>query len=85
MTALVNIKVEKKRINDLAKEILNFEGVQEVLTVTGHYDIIVIIRATCHEEVSKIVTENILELDNILETNTVIAFQSYKNDIGDLR
>ena len=80
MTALVNIKVEKRWMNDLAKTILEFKGVQEVLTVTGHYDIVVIIRASCHEEVSEIVTENILELDNILETNTVIAFQSYKKD-----
>ena len=77
--AFVNIKSDRHAINSITQKLLEIKGVTEVFSVTGEYDIIAIIRVPSHADISKIVTENILELDNIISTNTIIAFKAYSN------
>lgn len=79
VNAFVNIKCEKKTFSKIAKELLKIPNITEVYAVTGEFDLIAIIRASSHEAVSRIVTEDIMELDNIEDTNTVIALQTYSS------
>lgn len=83
--AFVNIKSERNAINSITQKLLDIKGVTEVFSVTGEYDIIAIIRVPSHEDISKIVTENILELEDIITTNTIIAFKAYsKHDLEEM-
>lgn len=79
INAFVNIKCDKKAFSKISKELLSIKGVTEVHAITGDYDILVILRAKSHEIVSKVVTEEVLEIDNIIDTNTVIALASFSN------
>jgi DNA-binding Lrp family transcriptional regulator len=77
VNAFVNIKCEKKTFSKLAKELLKIKGVTEVYAVTGDFDLIAVIRAATHEIAAKIVTDSIMELESIEDTNTVIALNTY--------
>ncbi len=83
--AFVNIKAERNAVNSLCEELLTVTGISEIFSVTGEYDIIAILRVKDHNEIARIVTEDILENENILETNTIIAFKAYsKKDLEEM-
>jgi DNA-binding Lrp family transcriptional regulator len=80
--AFVNIKAERHSINEVTQKLLEIKGVSEVYSVTGDHDIIAVLRVNSHEQISKVVTEEILNIKNIISSKTVIAFKAYsKKDL----
>jgi len=77
LTAFVMIHAEPDRIADLATEIADVEGVSEVYSVTGDPDLVAIVRVREHDELAEVVTKHIAQLDGIVHTTTMIAFQAY--------
>ena len=58
-------------------------GVTEVYSVTGDEDLIAVLRVADHEQIARIVTEEIAALDGVIRTRTMIAFRQYDPaDIG---
>jgi DNA-binding Lrp family transcriptional regulator len=53
------------------------EGVTEVYSVAGRYDLIAIIRVKTNEEMAKVVTEGIRKVAGITSSETLIAFRVY--------
>jgi len=53
--------------------------VREVYSVAGDWDIAAIIRVQENEQLSDLVTSQMLKLDGIEKTTTLIAFASYSN------
>lgn len=80
VNAIVLLKVEKDRINSVAEEIASFDGVSEVYSVAGQYDLVVNIRASDDEQIATLVTEKLLQVEGILSSETLIAFRSYSRD-----
>jgi DNA-binding Lrp family transcriptional regulator len=82
INVFVFIQAERHSINDVIQKLLNINGVSEVYSVTGNFDIIAILRVKTHEQISKIVTEHILNMENIIKTDTHVAFKAYsKHDL----
>jgi DNA-binding Lrp family transcriptional regulator len=77
LTAFVMIHAEPDRIADLASEIADVEGVSEVYSVTGDLDLVAIVRVREHDQLAEVVTQHIAQLDGIVHTTTMIAFQAY--------
>ena len=85
ITALVLFNVELGRVTSLAEELLTIEGVTEVYSVAGPYDLVAIVRVREHEQLSGLVTERIASLPGIAATETLIAFRAFsKRDLGAL-
>ncbi len=83
ITALVLMNVEPGRVKPLAQELLTIEGVTEVYSVAGPYDLVAIARVREHDQLSDLVTELIAERDGIISTETLIAFRAFaKRDLG---
>ena len=83
ITAFVLMNVEPGRVKPLAEELLTIPGVTEVYSVTGPYDLIVIVRVREHDELSDLVTEMIASRPGIVSTETSIAFRAFaKRDLG---
>jgi DNA-binding Lrp family transcriptional regulator len=80
VNAIVLLKVEKARINRLAEEIASFDGVAEVYSVAGQYDVVVNIRASDDEQIATLVTDELLQVEGILSSETLIAFRTYSRD-----
>ncbi len=79
VTAIILIEAERQRIAPAAQEILELEGITEVYSVAGEYDLVAIARVSKNEELAKLVTEDLINVPGLIETNTLIAFRQYSN------
>jgi DNA-binding Lrp family transcriptional regulator len=85
ITALVLLNVEPGRVKSLAEELLTVDGVTEVYSVAGPYDLVAIVRVREHDQLSDLVTERIATLRGIESSETLIAFRAFaKRDLGQL-
>jgi DNA-binding Lrp family transcriptional regulator len=57
VTALVLLKVKRDLVNTVASRLSEMDGVSEVYSVAGRYDLAVIIRVKDNEELAEIVTD----------------------------
>ncbi len=77
------MNVERTRLRAVTDDLLALEGIAEVYSVAGPFDLIAIARVRQHEELNDLVTERVAELEGILSTETLIAFRSLaKKDLG---
>lgn len=77
IAALVLINVEKGKVNETAQSLLEIEGVAEVYSVTGEYDLVAVLRLRRYEDLADVVTAHLVDLSAITKTNTLMAFQCY--------
>ena len=75
--AIVLLKVRKDRINEVAEAIAALDGVSEVYSVAGQYDLAAIIRARGDSQLAALVTEQVLKAEGIVSSETLIAFRTY--------
>lgn len=77
------MNVARPRLKSIADDLLAIEGIAEVYSVAGPFDMVAIARVKEHEDLNDLVTEHIAELDGIETTETLIAFKTFaKKDLG---
>jgi len=79
VTAFILIKAGREHIAQAAQDILNIPGIAEVYSVAGDYDIVAVARVRKNDELAKLVTDDLVQVQGILETNTMIAFRQFSN------
>jgi DNA-binding Lrp family transcriptional regulator len=77
VTAIVHINAEVDRIAEVAQTIAEIDGVSEVYSITGEYDLLVMVRVAAYEEIAEVVPGRINKVDGVLHTETHIAFRAY--------
>ncbi len=77
VTAIVLIQGERDKLPETAEKLTDVPGVKEVYSVAGDYDLVAIVRVKEHEQLADVVTKNLLKMEGISRTNTLIAFKSY--------
>jgi len=77
VTAVILINTERSRIASAAQEILKLKGITEVYSVAGDYDLIAVARVRENEQLAKLVTEDLIVVQGITRTNTLIAFRQF--------
>ena len=77
VTAIVMIKAETSRIPELANQITEMAGVQEVFSVAGRIDLIAIVKVARNEDLADVISDKMRHLEGIVETETMIAFRAY--------
>jgi len=77
ITAIVLIQGERDKLPETAEALVDIPGVAEVYSVAGDYDLVAIVRVKQHEDLADVVTKNLLKMDGIVHTNTLIAFKSF--------
>lgn len=83
VTAFILMNVERPRLRTIADDLLAIDGIAEVYSVAGPYDLVAIARLKEHEQLSDLVTEHVAALDGIVNTETLIAFRAFaKKDLG---
>jgi DNA-binding Lrp family transcriptional regulator len=71
------ISANRERITSLPDELLSINGVTEVYSVAGDYDIVAIVRVKAADDLAKVVTEDFARIQGITGTRTMIAFRCY--------
>ena len=77
VTAFILISAERGRIADASQEILDLDGITEVYSVAGEYDLVAVARVRENEELAKLVTEDMIGIEGLTKTETLIAFRQY--------
>lgn len=77
VSALVLLNVERDKINGVAEALAALDGVTEVYSVAGKYDLAAIIRVKENEQLATLVTDKIRGLKGIERSETLIAFRAY--------
>jgi len=82
VTAIVLLKVERKNINNVAQKLSDVQGVSEVYSVSGRFDLVAIIRSKANEDLSEVVTSRMLKIEGITSSETMLAFRCFsKHDL----
>ena len=82
ITTIVLIKAEPKAITQAATRIAGIDGVHEVYSVSGEWDLVAIVRVSEFEEIARIVSEQFSQVEGITRTQTLTASRAYsRNDL----
>lgn len=79
VAAVVLIRAERDVIPTAARQVAGIEGVAEVYSVSGEWDLIAIVRVTEWEQIAEVVTEGIAQVKGLERTETLVAFRVYSN------
>ena len=77
VTSIILINAERNRINEVAEQLQAITGVSEVYSVSGKYDLIAIVRVKTNDDLANLVTKQMLAIDGIVKTETMLAFQAF--------
>ena len=74
-TALVLLTVARNKVNAVAEALADMEGITEVYSVAGRFDLVVVIRVKDSDEMAEVVTNHMLKVEGILTSETLMAFR----------
>ncbi|WP_312179092.1 Lrp/AsnC ligand binding domain-containing protein [Arthrobacter sp.] len=77
ITAFVLIQTDSARIPECAEEISEIEGISEVYSVTGEWDLIAVARVRRHEDLADTIANRLSKVPGVIGTTTQIAFRAY--------
>ena len=77
ITAFVLIKTDAARIPETAEQISAIQGISEVYSVTGEWDLIAVARVARHEDLADVIADRLSKVPAVVHTTTHIAFRAY--------
>ena len=77
ITSIVMIKCETGRVKSVSQAVVDIDGVAEVYSITGEWDILAVIRVKEFDSLAAIVSEQIASTAGITKTLTTMAFRCY--------
>jgi DNA-binding Lrp family transcriptional regulator len=85
VTAVVLVQCEIDEISGSAQAIADIDGVTEVYSVAGEFDLVAIVRVHDHDSLASVIPQGIARVEGVERTETLIAFQVYsKHDLDRL-
>ena len=77
ITAIVLIKADMGSIPEVGEAIAQLEGVSEVYSITGEYDLVAMVRVHRHDDLAEVIPGRLNKTPGVLSTETHIAFRTY--------
>ena len=77
ITTIVLCRVEPSQIPKAARVLAGIDGVAEVYSVSGDWDLIAIVRVPEFEQIARVVTEAFPTVPGLQRTQTLTAFRAY--------
>lgn len=77
VSAVVLLTVERGLINEVAEILAAIDGVSEVYSVSGRFDLVAILRVANNEALADLVTSQMLKVDGITNSETLISFRVF--------
>lgn len=77
VTAVILFTVARDRIKAIGEQLAEMPEVSDVFSVAGKFDLVAIVRVSANEDLADLVTDRMVKLDGIRETETLIAFRAY--------
>lgn len=77
VTFIILLNVKSNRITAIAEQLAEMPEISEVYSVTGNYDLVVIVRTRSNDDVAELVTNRLAVIEGIEKTDTMLAFKAY--------
>jgi DNA-binding Lrp family transcriptional regulator len=77
VNAVVLIGCAIDGIPEAAQAIAGIDGISEVYSVAGEYDLVAIVRVPSHEDLARVIPQGVARVPGVARTQTLIAFQVY--------
>jgi DNA-binding Lrp family transcriptional regulator len=77
VTAIILIHAERTKINEVAEQLAEMEGISEAYSVSGNYDLVAIARVPSIDDLADLVTKKLLSINSIVKSETMLAFKAY--------
>lgn len=77
VTSIILINAERSSINEVAENLQALEGISEVYSVSGNFDLVAIVRVRTNEDLADLVTKKMVAITGITKTETMLAFQAF--------
>jgi len=85
VTAISLLRCKRNRINAIAEALADKAGVSEVYSVSGGYDLVVMMRVEDNDALAHLITDEMSALDGIEHTETMLAFRAYsRHDLEEM-
>ena len=85
VTSIILMNVERALVNDIAEQLADRSEISEVYSVSGSYDLVAIVRVPNNDDLAKLVTEHLPQIDGIIHTETMLAFRAYsRHDLEEM-
>lgn len=82
ITTIVLVQADPKDIPRCATALAGIDGVAEVYSVSGAWDLVAIVRVPDLDQVARVVTQEFARVPGIVRTQTLTAFRAYsRNDL----
>jgi DNA-binding Lrp family transcriptional regulator len=78
VAGFVFIKCELGRVEAVANDIVEIDGVSEVYSISGNHDLLVKVYVERYEDLAAVVPQRIHRIAGIRETSTLITFKAFK-------
>jgi DNA-binding Lrp family transcriptional regulator len=76
--AFVLVKCDLGRLEQVANALMEIEGVSEVHSITGTYDLLVKLYATTYDDFGDLIPDQLQKVPGIRDTTTMLAFRAFK-------
>jgi DNA-binding Lrp family transcriptional regulator len=77
ITTVVLCTCDIHQIPETAQAIADLAEVTEVYSVAGDYDLVVMVRVREHDDLARVVSEQIAKIPGVIRTQTLVAFKVY--------
>ena len=77
VNAVVLVACDIDEISEAAQAIADIDGVSEVYSVAGEWDLVAIVRVPTHEDLARVIPQGLAKVEGVARTETLIAFQVY--------
>jgi DNA-binding Lrp family transcriptional regulator len=77
VSSIVLLRAEQPRINEVAQALADLDGISEVFSVAGRWDLVAVLRVSNNDKLAELVTEKMLQVEGITESETLIAFRVF--------
>jgi len=81
-TAIVMLKTDRRKVTGTAEKLLEIRDITDVYSVSGRFDLLVIIKSDSIDMIETVITDELLKTEGILESETMFAFRSYDKREG---
>jgi DNA-binding Lrp family transcriptional regulator len=77
VSTIVLMNVQRGQASNVGERLAAMQGVTEVYSVAGAYDLVALIRTESNEQLADLVATEIGKIDEITATQTMIAFKAF--------
>jgi len=77
ITTIVLIRADPKTIPQVAQRLAGIDGVTDVYSVSGEWDLVAIVKVPEYDRIAQVVTEEFVKVPGIERTQTLTAFRAY--------